>query len=291
MVIKNKKGGYGFTGVLGGLLILFLIITLFVAFFDWNTNRGNFGDSLSNSLESVSNGFMSVLGPTLGFLLNLGDDTNTNFLMILTFILISIIIVGTLDATSIFGDDKQANLVNLAVGIIVSIIGIRFMPSDMWLSLTSPSSAFVATILVGAPFFAFFILTMKIKFNLARKLLWLFYLIFMSYLIFFPGGDFAGTSGTLERNFTWIYVVFLILAGIMMFFDSTVRNFWYSEKHKKEVEDLIGKLNAKKRLSLRKDINSWREVLTDAGASSEDKTQAKKELKKLENLYGDLDSM
>ncbi|MCK4553299.1 hypothetical protein KAT80_03785 [Candidatus Pacearchaeota archaeon] len=288
MKFESKRGQIGVTQIILGLLIAFLAIIGVVAIIDITQEGGNVGDAIMNSFNEVSTFFMTVLGPTFGFLLNLGNDDNTNFLIVLTFILISIIVVGTLDSVNIFGEDKQGGLVNLAIGIIVSIIGVRFMPPDIWMSLTAPSSAFVATILVGAPFAALFFVTMKLKFNLAGKLLWLFYIIFMSYLIFFPV---SVTGGSRQNDFMWIYIVFLVLAGIMMFFDSTVRRYWYKEKYKSEVEKQLGTLGIKQRAKLRGEISDWQDIIGDSTASPGDRKQAKKELDKVKAMYGDVSSI
>jgi hypothetical protein len=285
--MKGKRGQVGVTQIIVGILALFLILVIGVAAFDWSNNgRSDFGGSLSNSMESVSGGFMSVLGPAFNLLLNLDNDVNTNFLMILTFILISIIVVGTLDSANIFGDDNKGNLVNLAVGLIVSIIGVRFMPSDIWASLTAPSTAFVATILVGAPFLALFFVTMKIKFPLARKVLWLFYLIFMSYLIFFPE---AGASSS--NDFAWIYIVFLLLAGIMLFLDGTVRRYVGKQMYDLEVSKEINDMSVIQRSKLRQKIADWQGIIGDDTAPADDIKKAKKQIEKLRNRYGDRDSI
>ena len=245
------------------------------------------GEAIANGFGDVGGGIMTVLGPLFNLLLNLQNDTNTNFLMVLSFILIVIIIVGTLDSVQIFGqDDKQGKIVNFAIGIIVAIIGVRFMPADLWSSLTAPSSAFVATILVGAPFAALFFATMKIKSPLVGKLLWTFYLVFMSYLIFFPSEG-AGFG----NDFMWIYIVFLVLAGIMMFFDSTVRDFISREKHKLELSKLKSDLSVKDRAKYRQQIKEWREIASDPDAPENDKKQARRKLNRLEQEYGNLDSI
>ncbi|MEK6875177.1 MAG: hypothetical protein AABX30_00675 [Nanoarchaeota archaeon] len=288
--MKSKKGQMGFTQILGILIFLYFIFVGVVAIA--NMNKG--WEALTYGFQKVSEILMNVLGPLLTFILNLGADTNTNFLMVLSFILICIIITGTLDSVNIFGDDKNGGLINLAIGIIVSIIGVRFMPQDIWLSLTAPSSAFVATILVGAPFAALFFVTMKIKFNLARKLLWLFYILFMSYLIFFPSNLTGGaTTGMLsgQNDFAWIYLIFLVLAAIMMFFDATVRRYWYREKSKLDVEKDLASLGIKQRARLRKEIREWQEIIADSSASAVDIASAKKQLNKAKAMYGDISSI
>ena len=166
--------------------------------------------------------------------------------MVLTFILISIIVVGTLDSVNIFGDNQKGNMINLAVGIIISIIGVRFMPSNMWESLTAPSSAFVATVLVGAPFLAVFFVTMKIKHTLARKLLWLFYLIFMSYLIFTASGG---------NDFKWIYTIFLASAVVMLFAEGIIRVYINKQSKTSALYETLGLKDSERLAKIEGQIN------------------------------------
>lgn len=278
---QTKNVGYFVSFILAAYVIFFLI------FFLINLNQG-WQQALKTATSSVSEFTMTVLGPLFSFLLNLGTDSSVNFLMVLTFVLISIIIVGTLDSVNIFGDDNQGGLVNLAVGIIVALIGVRFMPTNMWVSLTAPSSAFVATILVGAPFLALFFVTMKIKFNLARKLLWLFYLIFMSYLIFFPSNLSAGaTTGLLtgENRFAYIYIIFLILGGVMLFFDTTVRKVWYGEQAKRDAIKELSDVNLVERRRLREEMRELQKIVADSHTPVADRVAAEKRIAKIKKIF------
>lgn len=274
----NKRAQTGVSQVILGLLVLFFGIVGLVAAINWSSQGPG---SIPGAFDIVTSTIMTVVGPTFDFLLNLDQDENTNFLIVLAFILISIIIVGTLDSINIFGEDKRGNIINFAIGIIVSIIGVRFMPPDIWASLTAPSSAFVATVLVGAPFVALTFVTMKLKFNLARKLLWLFFVMFISYLVFFPERGFS-----LSNSFMWVYILFLFLAGVMLFFDASVRKFIYKEKEKSDYVDLLGKLDAQKRFEIRERVRKWSKILADGSASKRDISTAKTELTKLRKLYG-----
>ncbi len=291
MDLKNfgKKGQTTVTYVLGGLVLLFIAmigISFFVNFFQAGASSSVVGTSLSNSINSVSKGFVNVLGPTFNVLLGLDSSTsseNVKFLMILTFILISIIVIGTLDSVNIFGSGRSfgAELINFAVGMIVAIIGIRFMPDNLWESLTAPSSAFVATVLVSIPFLALFFVTSKIKFGLASKLLWLFYVIFMSFLIF----------SRKSTMFSWIYGIFLLGGVIMMIFDASVRRFWHKEKAKLQVEDRLGAMNVRERMKLRRQIAEWNEVIADTTAPEADRKRAKKEMELVKSMYGDFSTI
>lgn len=285
----NKRGQTNTIAQIVGVVLAVFVILL-IGLTAMNINQG-FSSAFGTAFEEISNIVSNSIGPMFKVLLGTQQDANSQFLVILSFILISIIIVGTLDSVNIFGETKQGGLINFAVGIIVSIIGVRFMPQDLWISLTAPSSAFVATILVGAPFIALFFVTMKIKSSLFNKLLWLFYIIFMSYLIFFPGGVDAGLGGGASgrsSDFMYIYVFFLGGAVIMMIFDASVRQFIRSEQHKTDIVEVMAEMNAKERYKLRKDIARWQAIIADPTAPPTDKAEAAKQIAKIKKIYGDI---
>lgn len=289
MAMKGGKGQVGFTQIITIFLVIVFVIIIGLTAVNTRNNVNNFVPALTDSFETVSNGAMTILGPLFKGLLGLerqGLAPENQFLMILTFILISIIVVGTLDSVNIFSGNSQSGLINLAIGIIVSIIGVRFMPTDIWGSLTAPSSAFVATILVGAPFAALFFVTMKVRFPMVGKLLWLFYVLFLSYLIFAPGS--VSPASGWSNGFAWIYILFLILSGVMLGFDGTVRRYFYREKGKFDIAKELNEMNVIERKNLRATIAQYQAVVADPHAPQADRDDAQKQIKKLTKMYGDL---
>jgi hypothetical protein len=150
----------------------------------------------------------------------------------------------------------------------------------MWVSITSPSSALVATIVVAAPFF--FLALISMRFGLfASKLLWLFFIVFLSYLILAE-----------NNNFSYIYLIFLVLSFLMLFFDSTVRHFIHGEKEKLNLEAELANMDVKKRYKLRQEIEEYYAILNDSNTSNADKLLAQKKLSQLKKQYGqDLSSI
>lgn len=264
-------------------LVLFAVAVIVLSVYGTINYNKSLPDSVGDSFNKVTNIVIKFLNPILGFLLDLNEPKSDNsFIKVLAFILVSIIVISTLDSINIFEaeEDNRGYLVNFIVGIIVATIGVRYMPSDLWASLTAPSSAFVATILVGTPFLALFIVTFKIKSRLAIKLVWMFYIIFMSALIF-------GAGQQRELNtFSLIYSIFFVLGGVMMFFDDSVRKFYYKEVEDKVYADYLNKLDVEKRHEIRERISKWNKIVSDPNASERDKGTARGELKKLREEFG-----
>lgn len=278
MDVKNKRGAMsiGEDGTLSkvamGILAIFIGMVVIFSALDWD--RNNPGEVIGTAFNEASDVFLNIFGPLFSALL--GADGENLFLMVLTFILVSIVIVGTLDSIDIFGQGTQGQWMNFGVGIITAIIGVRFMPVNMWASLTAPSSAFVAAILVAIPFAAMFFISMRIQSTLARKLIWIFYMIFMSYLIFFP------TSGAgLGNRFMWIYILFLFLAAIMMFFDETAMGFIRTEKVKSDIVKRMNIENLAERSEKQKDLKKWIEHKSEHKVGSRDWKDAEKVIKDL----------
>lgn len=266
--------------IIYGLLILFIVAIVIVTFIGVVGEGVPFIDSLSNSISYVSEGFMKIFGGIFNVLLNLRGDQDIQFLMVVTFILIFIIISATLDSFNLFGDTDtvSSRVLNLVAGIIVSAIGVRFLPQDMWLALTVPSSAFVATILAGIVFVPLTMLTLAAgRHPWLVKLGWIGYIVTFGYILLNP-------DSTVSNSVKLAYGVFVILAGIMLFFDSTVRRFFYREKAKYDAEDLISNVNLVKRRKLREELEEMQKTYIDSNASKSERARARKRIEQIKML-------
>jgi hypothetical protein len=94
-----------------------------------------------------------------------------------------------------------------------------------------------------------------------------------------------------DGGFKWVYLSFLGLAAIMMFFDSTVRRYFWMEKRKLEVEDAIGELNMEARFDLRKKIEKLQQIIGDPAVKGPERGRAQAEINRLTRLYGKLSSI
>lgn len=280
---QSKKGASKFSAAGLAVIVLlgvFLASVLIAIIFNYNSS-GNIGDAIADGFSDVGSGTVKILSPLFNVLIGLeGATPNVQFLKIITMILITVILVSVLDSFNLFGDSTNvgSKLVNFVIGFIVAIIGVRFMPPGMWESLTAPSSAFVAVILVAVPFAALFFITNKITSNLARKLMWIFYLLFMTWLIF------TGKN----NQFKWIYLIFIVLAAIMMFFDSTVRGYMRSEKIKLELVKGLNVAAIERRLEISKKLKGLIKNKDQAKKGTDDRKVIEGEIKDLKEEYADL---
>lgn len=290
MKLFDKRGQTNTVSyVVYGVLALFLLVVLITTVVTYSNGGGGasgFGTAFSESFGIVLGTVGDVLDPIFSPLLGLDGSDGIDLVRILAFILVAVVVVGTLDSISLFENmgDRGSNAINFVIGIIVSIIGVRFMPDDIWQSLTAPSSAFVATLLVGLPFLAFIFVSFKIKNKIVTKLMWLFYILFMSYLVFFPeSGGFNG--------FSVVYLIFLVLAFVMFILDANIRRWWYKGKADREIEKELGEMSIIDRKQLRGEIAKWQEILVDSSASKRDKATARTKLAELKGIYGDISSI
>lgn len=254
--------------IIGGLFAIYFVI-LFVVYLSGIGSGGGMLEAYDKTNEGISNVFLPILNGLLGIK---GVEANLAFLMIISFILIMIIVVNTLDAIKIFGD--EATLLNFAVGLIVSVIGVRFMPSDLWYSLTAPSSAFVATVLVGVPFAALALVTFKLRSKLASKLLWVFYIVFMSALIIKYKGTFAV-----------IYWVFIGLSVLMLILEGTIRRFVHKEEVKDVLRNTLDLANTEKEIELQERIIVLTKTRDKAKRGSPQRASIERELNNLKKDF------
>lgn len=266
----DKKGEAGKTVPL--ILGIILLVVVLSGPLIWMISDSV--NSLADGYGVFGQGVLDIGGPLFSMLLGLDNAGGDNaFLMLLSFILIMIIIVNTLDAIHIFGENN--NWLNFAVGTIVSIIGVRFMPTNLWEALAAPSSALVATVLVGLPFLALTMITIKMQGRLARKLLWTFYLTFMSYVIF------RGADSIQANEFKFIYLGFLVAGVVMLFADAKIKKLLNAEKAKEKLESDLNVYNTEREIELQERIKSLVKTRDRAKSGSSQRADLDREVNSL----------
>ncbi|MCR4284629.1 MAG: hypothetical protein NUV97_01130 [archaeon] len=271
----NKRGQNIFAGVVVVLLVIFFGILIF----GW-IDKG----SAEGGMNLVSSIFVDILGPLFKGLL--GFDGTNDFMMVLAFLMAAIVVVSTLDSINIFGESKSGHLVNFFVGMIVAVIGVRFMPSTLWNGLSSPASAFIATILVGLPFLVMFFITMKIKSRLANKVIWLVYFAFLSYLIATGTFDVDGAKATM-----WIYIIFAFLSLVMLIFDASIRRIFYKERVETGIAQAKGTQALIQIQKLKALIQEYQTVIADPNSDPKTKADARKAMMNTEKTIRELSGL
>ena len=274
--MENKRGN-----TLANTILFFILIILGIIGFMY-ANSAIKGDASRNAAEQIVTKVVDVtigiLNSTIGLLIGTtGLSSELAFLRIIVFVLISIIIVGTFDSINIFGDDPNSKWTNLIVGIIVAVIGVRFMPNDMWQALTAPSSALVFAIMMGLPLVALMFVITKIRVEIIRKVIVAAYIIGVGWLFFLIE----------SQTYRTLTLIFLAVALLLLLFDAQFVRYVRSESTKTSIAKLehreatlaIGRL--KRDL---KDAYKNLEVATDANSRAE----AKEVIKDLNQQIKDL---
>jgi hypothetical protein len=272
-MIKGKRGKTLANIVLVGVLIVVGIIGFLY------TNSAIKGDASANAAERITKQVIDVtitiLNSTIGLLVGTeGLESSLAFLRIIVFLLLATVIVASFDSIKIFGDDERAKWVNLLVGVIVAVIGVRFLPEDMWVAITAPSSALVFAVMMGLPLVALIFVITKIKVEIVRKIIVAGYIVALI-VIFYQLQE--GTYRTMA-------LVFVAVALLLLLFDAQFIRYVRKESAKRDVATTMYKRGILHRKELRDEMKKWQAVMLDSDASNEEKNEARKMLRELSEL-------
>lgn len=157
----------------------------------------------------------SIFGALLGNVPG-GDDL---VLKILVFILVVLVVYGVLSGSSFFGENKK--WIPLALGIIVAIIGVRFMPAGFLTMAAQPSEALVLFLVLIIPFFVAFMIIERMQDNpFARRVLWaILGVIFLILWMYNLGNTKLGAAKLMYPT------IVLVCLGLMAF-DGIAQRIW-----------------------------------------------------------------
>lgn len=225
-------------------------------------------DSIGEKITKFIDGVQDVGSPIFKPLLGETDDGSELFVRILAFFLVTLLIYGLLDSVRLV----KSKWINFALGVIVSLIGIRFMPPGLLASLTEPASALVAFVFMGLPFIIAFYMIEKVE-GPARRALWVAYGVLILVLFFYKWGD----KG-FQESFAWVDL--LILLGIFMafWFDGTFQRFMSKGK----ANSLIGNLDADEIDRISSMLENKKNQLARGGVTQERKAVLRDEIRELE---------
>ena len=276
MNVEKKRAMKVFSYILIGLFISVLVSQIVSAQIDPVKVETKAGQIIYSAI--------SIIKPFFNILLNLEPGTKLggdDVMKILAFSMVLIIIYGLLETIKIINiEDKEglSTFLNFLLGVIVSTIGIRFLPPNLLSALTAPSSAFVLMIFFGLPFvFTYFLL--KDKPNYMQRTAWIIYFILMiivviyNYITNIPG----------YQTFYWVYNVFAAAALFMAWFGGHVSDIVELGKE----ERAIAKSGVLRLSKLRNKLSEIRDQIANSGDSGLSEAQINsltEEQKRLEKL-------
>ncbi|MEK6850660.1 MAG: hypothetical protein AABX85_03745 [Nanoarchaeota archaeon] len=200
--------------------LAFLLFALIIApIFLTGIVSANMGDDLAKGITDFINGIKTVGKPIFKTLLGQAEnETGELFVIkILAFILVTMVIYGTVSVANIFGDKGWINFV---IGLVVALIGIRFLPDNFLSSMAIPSSALVATIVLLLPLVVLIMIGSKIKNPIVRKVLYVTYAVAVILLWFY---NYANENLRGSTIGLWMYPLTALACILLLIFDGTIQ--------------------------------------------------------------------
>lgn len=179
---------------------------------------GKFGSAITRVIDGLKEGgnplFSALFGTTTG--------SQELFIQILAFMLVMFVVYGVLSTVNIFGEDR--GWLNMLIGAIISIIGIRFIPDGFLTQMALPSSAFVAVLILGIPFVMLFYLIQNLP-KLARRAIWTVYGVLLFFMWIY----------NYNTDFWYVYWVIIGTCFIAFWFDGVLGGFFRRAKTEKKI--------------------------------------------------------
>lgn len=166
--------------------------------------------------KSITNAFGNVLY-TLG---TIGDMPG--FVKVLFFVLLFLIVYSIVTIIPLF---RGRSTVSILVSLVVSVLGVAYMPTDLVMMIINPYTAMGATILSIIPIILLFFFTKRVVTNnFLKGLVWFIFAVTLLTLTF------MATVAKPDNVFAWIYGGASIVALIMSIFHRQIDNMiWKGE--------------------------------------------------------------
>lgn len=180
--------------------------------------------------------------PFFEVLLNTSSYDDYFFAKILLFLLIFIVVFGVLKSLKFMGENKK--VVGL-VAFIISLLTIRYMPSEFIGGILLPYTALGIAITTIIPFMVYFWFVHKSTMGgTARRIAWIVYgVVFLLIWLTRPAETISSASH-------WLYIAGFAAIGASFFFDKNIHAYFdtaaaakYSRQHKlKQIADIEAQL-------------------------------------------------
>lgn len=228
------------------------------------------GRGMNNFVTGIREGgsplFKALFGST--------NDNNELFIKILAFLLVTLVVYGIMNTAGFIG----SKWVNLGIGLVISIIGVRFLPKGFLEMAAVPSSAFVAIIVMGLPFLLIGFMLTKVQNPLIRRGIWVGYsvLILILWVINLGNNEIPSAA-------KWVYPIIFVGCIIAFTFDGTFQR-------------LLGRANAERAVVSATNVSRDKlitQIETEQNRLSSATTQAERNriIKTIQNLQKSLDAL
>lgn len=206
-------------------IVMSLMITSLIAAQTTDTGVAAGINSFIDGIKEVGNPlFSGLFGSTAG-----GGESL--IIQILAFLLVMFVVYGILSTVGIFGADKE--WINMVVGAIIAIIGIRFLPDGFLESMAVPSSAFVAILVLGLPFILlFFIIERSGLPGPARRASWAVYTVLIIVLWIYNLGN-----TNIPSSAKMIYPLGVLACLLVFWFDGTLHRWMRNASMARVIEN------------------------------------------------------
>ncbi|MEK6893754.1 MAG: ABC transporter C-terminal domain-containing protein [Nanoarchaeota archaeon] len=207
----DKKSNRGLGLFILGIFVISILVAIAPAQAAPTSN-------IAAAVEKTINQIVDISKPVLKLVVGFPDGSVAGELAMrfLVFLLVTIVIYGILNDTNIFGTKAPLNVM---IGVIVSLIGIRFLPAGFLLAMATPSSALVALITVVIPFVVVGYFATKIKSSVGRKAVWIIFGVMITVLWVY---NVVNNYDALKWGI-WVYPIALVVIILALVLDGTIQ--------------------------------------------------------------------
>jgi hypothetical protein len=192
-----------------GLLIASFVIISLSASFVSAQGLGVIAEFIDDTVE----GFTPLLEPALGVDTSVAGGGGTLFSKALMVILVILVIMAILEQINFFSGRKKSQFL---VGLIIGILGVRFLPNNLVDGMLFPSTALIGAITIGIPFVVYFFVLEKLDNPMVRKVGWILF------------GALMFIMASYNDEVMNLYFVFIAVCAIAFWLDGTLHR-WFSK--------------------------------------------------------------
>ncbi len=181
----------------------------------------------------------------------------TQFVRVLFFILVFLIIVSILSAIPLFEERKG---IKILISIVITILSVMFIPTELIMPMLNPYSALGVALISIIPFALMFFFTQYMLINtFLKKIAWMFFAIYLLGITIYTSISTPIQEGLSANTiYIWVYGVASVLALLMVFFNKWIDEHIWSGKMEAKMN------NAQKKMQKRIAVDQLKEQEANA---------------------------